>query len=60
MVVECLLLPTTHYPLPTTYPPFPKDDDGIDTSASDSDDENDDEVNDGSSVNVPPPASESR
>jgi predicted membrane chloride channel (bestrophin family) len=38
----------------------PKDDDGIDTSASDSDDENDDEVNDGSSVNVPPPASESR
>jgi len=29
------------------------DDDGIDTSASDADDE-DDEMNDGSSVNVPP------
>ena len=68
------LLPTTYYLLPTTYYLLPttyylllttlysslQDDDGIDTSASDSDDENDDDVNDGSSVNVPPPASESR
>ena len=51
-------LPTTHHPLPTTYyvPRLAKDDGGIDTSASDADDENElDEVNDGSSVNVPPP-----